>query len=527
MRFVPRLTAARNYRIMFRSVKLPRSAAMAQVQQHEAGLPRYGHYIDGRDVPPAAGAFLPTEDPFTGRAWAHIARGDRDDAHAAVAAAQRAFTAGAWRALTPSERSRLLWRVAVAVAANAERLATVERRDNGKLAAEVDAQVRYLADYFKYYAGLADKVQGAVIPSDKPGVFAYTRHEPKGVVAIITPWNSPLTLASWKLAPALAMGCTAVVKPSEFTSASMLELARIAGEAGLPPGVLNVVTGLGPEVGEALVQHPDVRHVGFTGGDAAGRRIYELAARGLKTVTLELGGKSPNIVFDDADLAQAVKGVVSGIFAASGQSCQAGSRLLVQRSIHDRFVAMLVDFMRDMKLGDPALPDTQIGPIATRPQFEKILGYLDVARGEGARCVLGGRARTDLGSGWFVEPTIFTGVRNDMRIAQEEVFGPVLAVLPFDDEHDAIRIGNDIRFGLAAAVWTRDLRRAMLLTDQLKAGTVWVNNYRATSFTSPFGGFKDSGIGRESGIDAVREYVETKCVWISTDLDVPNPFVRR
>jgi aldehyde dehydrogenase (NAD+) len=500
---------------------------MAAERQDDDGLPRYGHYIGGRVVAPASGAFLPTEDPFTGRAWARIARGNGDDASAAVAAAHRAFTAGAWPALTPSERGRLLWRVADAIAANAERLAEIERRDNGKLASEVNAQVRYLADYFKYYAGLADKLPGEVIPTDKKGVFAYTRHEPKGVVAIITPWNSPLTLTSWKLAPALAMGCTAVVKPSEFTSASMLELARIAGEAGLPPGALNVVTGLGPEVGEALVQHPDVRHVGFTGGDAAGRRIYELAARGLKTVTLELGGKSPNIVFDDADLAQAVKGVVSGIFAASGQSCQAGSRLLVQRSIHDRFVAMLVDFMRDVKLGDPALPDTQIGPIATRPQFEKILGYLDVARREGAQCVLGGRARSDLGAGWFVEPTIFTGVRNDMRIAQEEVFGPVLAVIPFDDEQDAIRIGNDIRFGLAAAVWTRDLRRAMLLTDRLKAGTVWVNNYRATSFTSPFGGFKDSGIGRESGADAIREYVETKCVWISTDLDVPNPFIRR
>jgi aldehyde dehydrogenase (NAD+) len=384
-----------------------------------------------------------------------------------------------------------------------------------------------MGDYFKYYAGLADKIQSAVIPTDKKGVFAYTKYEPKGVVAIITPWNSPLTLTSWKLAPALAAGCTAVVKPSEYTSASMLEFARIATEAGVPNGVVNVVTGLGPEVGEALVTHPDVAHVGFTGGDAAGRRIYELAARGLKTVTLELGGKSPNIVFDDADLGQAVKGVVSGIFAASGQSCQAGSRLLVQQSIHDRFVGMLVDFMRGVKLGDPALPGTQMGPIATRPQFEKIVSYIELGKREGAICVLGGGVRADLGAGWFVEPTIFTGVRNDMRIAQEEIFGPVLAVIPFADEHDAIRIGNDVRFGLAAAVWTRDLRRAMLVTDKLKAGTIWVNNYRATSFTSPFGGYKDSGIGRESGIDAIREYVETKCVWISTDLDVPNPFIRR
>jgi aldehyde dehydrogenase (NAD+) len=499
----------------------------SSARQSADELPAYGHFIGGDTVEPVAGDYLLTDDPFTGRPWARIARGSSEDVAAAVAAARGAYEQGPWPAMTPSERGRLLWKLGDAITANAEVLAEIERRDNGKLASEVGAQIRYMGDYFRYYAGLADKIHSAVIPTDKKGVFAYTRYEPKGVVAIITPWNSPLTLTSWKLAPALAVGCTAVVKPSEFTSGSMLELARIMTAAGLPGGVLNVVTGLGAEVGESLVTHPDVAHVGFTGGDAAGRRIYELAARNLKTVTLELGGKSPNIVFDDADLPQAVKGVVSGIFAASGQSCQAGSRLLVQESIHDQFIAMLVEFMRDVKLGDPALPDTQMGPISTRPQFEKVLGYIELGKREGAQCVLGGRARPDLGSGWFVEPTIFTGVRNDMRIAQEEIFGPVLAVIPFKDEDDAIRIGNDIRFGLAAAVWTRDLHRAMKLTDRLKAGTVWVNNYRATSFTSPFGGYKDSGIGRESGMEAIKEYLETKCVWISTDLDVPNPFIRR
>jgi aldehyde dehydrogenase (NAD+) len=492
-----------------------------------AHLRRYDHFIDGGPRPPSGGAYFPSEDPYTGQAWAEIARGDAADVDLAVQAAQRAFADGPWRGLTASERGRLLWRLGDAIGAHASALAEIERRDNGKLATEVMAQVRYMGDYFKYYAGLADKIQSDVIPTDKKGVFAYTRYEPKGVIAIITPWNSPLTLTSWKLAPALAAGCTAVVKPSEFTSASMVELARIAGEAGVPPGVMNVVTGFGAEVGEPLVTHAHVAHVGFTGGEAAGRRIYELAARGLKTVTLELGGKSPNIVFDDADLEQAVKGVVSGIFAASGQSCQAGSRLLVQETIHDRFVDALVRFMHDVRLGDPALPDTQMGPIATRPQFEKVLNYIRTAQDEGARCVLGGKPRPDLGAGLFVEPTIFVGVRNDMRIAQEEVFGPVLAVIPFRDEEDAIRIGNDVSFGLAGAVWTRSLHRAMLLTERLQAGTVWVNNYRATSFTSPFGGYKRSGIGRESGIDSVREYLNTKCVWISTDLDVPNPFIRR
>ena len=489
-------------------------------------LRSYGHFIDGASVAPAAGGYFPTEDPFTGKPWAQIARGTPADANAAVEAADRAFH-GPWARLNATERGHLLWKLGDLVQANAARLADVERRDNGKLATEVVAQVKYMGDYFKYYAGLADKVQSHVIPTDKKGVFTYTKYEPKGVVVIITPWNSPLTLTSWKLAPALAAGCTAVIKPSEFTSASMLELAELFLEAGFPKGVVNVVTGLGTEVGEALVTHPKTAHIGFTGGEVAGRKIYELAARHFKTVTLELGGKSPNIVFDDADLPQAVKGVVSGIFAASGQSCQAGSRLLVQQNIHDRFVDMLVEFVRSAKLGDPAGPDTQVGPIATRPQFEKILSYIRLAQDEGARCVLGGKARPDLGAGQFIEPTIFTGVRNDMRIAQEEVFGPVLAVIPFRDEEDAIRIGNDVAYGLAAAVWTRSLHRAMLLTDKLKAGTVWVNNYRATSFTSPFGGYKKSGIGRESGTEAIHEYLHTKTVWISTDLDVPNPFIRR
>jgi (Z)-2-((N-methylformamido)methylene)-5-hydroxybutyrolactone dehydrogenase len=494
--------------------------------QASGQLRRYDHHIGGASVPPTSRDYLPTEDPFTGNAWALIARGSAADAHAAVEAADSAFQ-GPWSRLNATERGHLLWKLGDLVQANAPRLAEIERRDNGKLAVEVLSQVKYMGDYFKYYAGLADKVQSHVIPTDKKGVFTYTRYEPKGVVVIITPWNSPLTLTSWKLAPALAVGCTAVIKPSEFTSASMLELAELFVEAGFPKGVVNVVTGLGPEVGEALVTHPKTAHIGFTGGAAAGRKIYELAARHLKTVTLELGGKSPNIVFDDADLSQAVKGVVSGIFAASGQSCQAGSRLLVQKTIHDRFVQMLVDFVRTAKLGDPAAPETQIGPIATRPQFDKVMRYIEIAKREGARCVLGGRNRPELGAGQFVEPTIFTGVRNDMRIAQEEVFGPVLAVIPFDDEADAIRIGNDIAFGLAAAVWTRSLHRALLLTEKLRAGTVWVNNYRATSFTSPFGGYKNSGIGRESGTEAIKEYLHTKSVWISTDLDVPNPFVRR
>ncbi len=484
----------------------------------------YGHFIDGREIDPASGRWLPTDNPYTGQAWAMIASGDAVDVDAAVTSAKRAFE-GPWGRMRPSERGRMMRRFADLLIAEADRIAEIEQRDNGKLAAEVVSQTRYVGDYFHYYAGLADKIESAVIPTDKQGVFAYTRYEAKGVIGIITPWNSPLTLTSWKLAPALAAGCTAVIKPSEYTSASMIEVAELFIRAGFPPGVVNVVTGVGPEVGEPLVTHPDVAHIGFTGGEV-GWKIYELAARHHKTVTLELGGKSPNIVFDDADLDQAVKGVVSGIFAATGQSCQAGSRLLVQDNIHDAFVQKLIDFVSSARIGDPALMETQIGPVATKPQFDKVMSYIALGHEAGARLVLGGAARPDLGP-QFIEPTIFTDVKNDMRIAQEEIFGPVLSVIRFKDEDEALRIGNDIRFGLAAGVWTQNLKRAFKMADGLKAGTIYVNNYRATSFTSPFGGFKESGIGRESGPDAIKEYLETKTVWMSSDLDVPNPFIRR
>jgi len=497
------------------------------MSQAGSPLPRFHHYIGGREVPPHSGLYFETQNPFSGQTWAEVARGDASDVDTAVQGEPAPLEDPKWGGRGATQRGSLLPRAAELIQREAAALAEVEMRDNGKLAAEVTSQVRYVADYFRYYAGLADKVESHVIPTDKKGVTCFTRYEAKGVVAIITPWNSPLNLTSWKLAPALAAGCTAVIKPSEYTSPSALMFARLFKEAGFPDGVVNVVAGFGSEVGEPLVGHPLVAHVGFTGGELAGRKIYEAAARGLKTVTLELGGKSPNIVFDDADADQAVKGVVSGIFAAAGQTCIAGSRLLVQESIHDAFVARLVDLVKAAKLGDPSHPETRLGPFATKPQFDKIMAYLDIARAEGARCVCGGKARTNLGAGWFVEPTIFTHVKNEMRIAQEEVFGPVLCVIPFKDEQDAIRIANDVLYGLAAGVWTKSLHRAMLMSEKLRAGTVWVNNYRATSVTTPFGGYKRSGIGRESGADAIKEYLETKSVWISTDLDVPNPFVRR
>jgi acyl-CoA reductase-like NAD-dependent aldehyde dehydrogenase len=494
-----------------------------------SGLTRYKMYIGGEWVDAAGRAHFESDNPYTGKPWALIPRGGAADVERAVQAARKAFTSGEWPKLTASRRGALLRKLADLIGEQSKSLAEIEVRDNGKLYAEMSAQTAYMAQWYYYYGGLADKIEGAVIPTDKPDTFNYTRYEPLGVVAAIIPWNSPLLLLAWKLAPALAAGNTVVIKPSEYTSASALEFMKLIEQAGFPPGVVNVVTGFGAEVGMPLVEHPHVAKVAFTGSDATGQRIYEAAARNLKRVTMELGGKSPNIVFDDAHLDNAMKGVISGIFAATGQTCIAGSRLLVQRSIHDQFVEKLVAFAKTAKMGNPMDINTQVGPVTNKPQFEKILKYIDIAKGEGAQPVLGGAraTRPECGTGWFVEPTIFTGVNNAMRIAQEEVFGPVLAVIPFEDEDEAIAIGNDVAYGLAAGVWTQNMRRAFTLSERLQAGTVWVNTYRAVSYLSPFGGYKRSGLGRESGQEMIKEYLQTKSVWISTATEVPNPFVLR
>jgi len=492
-----------------------------------ASLVRYKMFIGGEWTDATSGACFESHNPYTGKPWALIPRAGREDVDRAVRAAHKAFTQGEWPRLTATQRGALLRKLADLIGPQAKQLAEIEVRDNGKLISEMGAQTAYMAQWYYYYGGLADKVEGAVLPTDKPDVFNYTRYEPLGVVAALVPWNSPLLLTAWKLAPALAAGNTVVLKPSEFTSASLLEFMKLVEQAGFPPGVVNVVTGFGPETGAPLVEHPLVAKITFTGSDATGQKIYESAAKGLKRVSMELGGKSPNIVFADADLDNAVKGAISGIFAATGQTCIAGSRLLVQRSIHDAFVEKLVAFAKSAKMGDPMRTDTQVGPITTPPQYEKVLKYIDIARGEGATAALGGARASDFGEGWFVQPTIFTGVKNSMRIAQEEVFGPVLSVIPFEDDEEAVAIGNDVVYGLAAGVWTRDIKRALTLSNRLHAGTVWVNTYRAVSFMSPFGGYKRSGIGRESGQEMIKEYLQTKSVWISTASEVPNPFVMR
>ncbi|WP_119272824.1 aldehyde dehydrogenase [Taklimakanibacter deserti] len=494
-----------------------------------ATLERFHNIVDGGKATAASGRWFPSYNPFTGEAWAEIPHGDATDVDRAVIAADRAFTGGDWPKLTASARGKLLHRFADLVLSEAERLARIETRDNGKLFAEMSGQLRYIPEWFHYFGGLADKIEGAVLPMDKPNMFAFTRREPLGVVAAITPWNSPLLLLAWKLAPALAAGNTVVIKPSEFASASTLAFAELFAKAGFPKGVVNTVTGYGSEIGQSLTEHPLIAKIAFTGGDATGAQVGAAATRHLKHVTLELGGKSPNIVFADARLDNAVKGAVAGIFAASGQTCIAGSRLLVERSIHDDFVDRLLALARQAKLGDPAEAETQVGPITTEAQLKKVLSYIDIAKAEGAKLMLGGKRPEvpHLAQGWFVEPTIFAGVDNRMRIAREEVFGPVLSIIPFSDEDEAVSIANDNAYGLAAGVWTENARRALRMAERIRAGTVWINTYRAVSYLAPFGGMKRSGLGRESGMRAIDEYLQTKSVWMNLAEDFPNPFVLR
>ena len=490
-------------------------------------LKEYKTYIDGKWVNAISGETFESEDPYTGEPWALIPRCGEADVKRAVEAAYAAWDSGPWAETTATVRGRMLRKLGDLIDENAEELGQLEVRDNGKLISEMLAQCKYLPEWFYFYGGLADKITGSVIASDKPDTFNYTLREPVGVCAMIVPWNSPLLLTGWKLAPALAAGCTCVIKPSEFTSASLLRFMELVEEAGFPPGVVNVVTGTGKEVGEPLVVHPKVAKIAFTGGGLTGRRVYEMAARGLKKVSLELGGKSPNIVFDDCILDDAVNGAISGIFAATGQTCIAGSRLLVQESIHDKFMEKLIEVASAARMGDPKKADTQVGPVTTPVQYQKILEYIGIARDDGATCVLGGGAAgADEGGGkYFIKPTIFDNVTNDMRIAQEEVFGPVLSVITFKDEEDAIRIGNDVVYGLAAGVWTQNLKRATIMAKRLRAGTVWINTYRAVSVTAPFGGYKQSGIGRENGVEAIDAYLQTKSVMISTSEGSGNPFV--
>jgi (Z)-2-((N-methylformamido)methylene)-5-hydroxybutyrolactone dehydrogenase len=497
------------------------------IEAPESGeLRRYKMLVGGEWVDARSGKTFESTNPYTGRVWATAPEADEEDVDAAVRAARRAFDEGPWGKMTGTERARLIRRLADLLAENAEHLAQIESTDNGKLIREMGGQLGALPEWYYYFAGAADKVQGETIPSDKPTFFVYTRREPIGVVGAIVPWNSPLLLLSFKLATALAAGCTIVVKPAEQTPASILEFAKLFEEAGFPPGVFNVVTGFGQTTGRSLVRHPGVDKVAFTGSTKTGISVMKDAADHLAKVSLELGGKSPNIVFADADLEVSGNGVVSGIFAATGQTCIAGSRLFVQEDVHDELVDRLAEKADDIRMGNPLEMETEIGPVAFEEQLEKVQGYIESGQEEGARLVCGGKRPQDeeLKDGYFIEPTIFTQVRNDMRVAREEIFGPVLSVIPFQDEEELIRQANDTRYGLAAGIWTKDLQRAHRVAHALRAGTVWVNSYRTLSFNTPFGGHKMSGLGLENGLESLKEYTQVKSVWVELSGETRDPF---
>lgn len=491
-------------------------------------LHKYRHFIGGRWVEPASGEYFESTDPATRRSLYRAARGNAEDIERAVAAAKEAFENPGWHDLSQTRRGHLLRRLGDLIAEHAEELARMETQDNGKLLREMRGQLATLPEYYYYYAGLADKVHGDFIPTSDSQVLNYTAREPLGVVGAITPWNSPLTLTSSKLAPALCAGNTVVIKPSEYTSATVLKLAELALEAGFPPGAVNVVTGFGAEAGQALVHHRDLAKISFTGSTATGSGIAAAAASRFIGSTLELGGKSPNIVFEDADVANAAMGVVAGIFAAAGQTCIAGSRVFAHRSVYDELLQRVSARAKSIRIGDPMDESTELGPLAFEEQRDKVAGYVELARSEGARVLTGGRTAENGLGGYFYEPTILVDVNNSMRVVREEIFGPVLAIMPFDTEEEVVRLANDTEYGLAAGVWTSNLSRAHRMAARLDAGTVWVNTYRAMSPMSPRQGFKSSGVGVEHGTETMKEYTRLKSVWINTSEEpVADPFTMR
>ncbi len=488
-------------------------------------LQEYQLYIDGQWI--GAGESFPTINPYDRQEWATIPQASDTDVAGAVAAARRAFETS-WGQTSGLARSTLLLRLADVLDRDAQRMGELETRDNGKVIRETVTQMHFAARQYRFYAGYADKLWGSVIPLDQRDVFDYASREPLGIVVLIIAWNSPMSLLANKLAPALAAGNCVVIKPSEHASATTLEFCSLVAEAGFPPGVINVVTG-DFRVGRALVGAQGIDRVSFTGSPAVGRDIAATAGRNLVPVTLELGGKSPNIVFGDADFEKAAVGALAGIFGATGQTCIAGSRLLVHRSLYGRMSEYLAERAGRIVLGNPADVATEMGTAANEPQFRRILDCIDAAKAEGAKLLSGGSPAIagDLANGFFVQPTIFNEVRNGMSIAQEEVFGPVLSIIPFETDEEAITIGNDTRYGLAAGIWTQDVTRIMRVSRALRSGVVWVNTYRAPAVQAPFGGVKESGFGRERGAQGLDEFMTYKNVMIDYSGIARDPFTMR
>jgi aldehyde dehydrogenase (NAD+) len=469
--------------------------------------------IGGKWVPAKSGKTFETINPATEEVLANVAEADQADVDEAVKAARRAFEESKWPVMRPADRARFLFKIAELIEANAAELAQLETLDNGKAINESkNIDIPMAAETFRYYAGWVTKIYGETNPSS-PDMFSYTLREPVGVCGQIIPWNFPLLMASWKLAPALACGNVSILKPAEQTPLTALRLGELMMEAGLPDGVVNILPGFGPGAGSAIAAHPGIDKVAFTGSTEVGREIMKAATGNLKRVSLELGGKSPNIIFPDADMKSAAFGALMGVFLNQGQVCCAGTRVFVQQEKYDQFTDQLSQLAQNMKIGDPLDSSTRVGPLVSKEQFDRVTGYLDIGKKEGATVKTGGD-KLGQGKGYFVKPTVFADVNNTMRIAREEIFGPVAATIPFKDENDAVFQGNDTSYGLAAAVWTRDVSRAHAVARRLKAGTVWVNCYGMLDPISPFGGYKQSGFGRELGKYAIELYTEIKSVFV-------------
>jgi phenylacetaldehyde dehydrogenase len=473
--------------------------------------------INGQWVNSISGKTFPTYNPATGEVLANVAEGDREDIEQAVKAARKAFDHGPWRKLTASERGRLIWKLADLLEAHTEEFAYLESLDNGKpLAVAKVADVPLAVDLFRYMAGWATKIEGNTIPiSAGNQFFAYTLREPVGVVGQIIPWNFPLLMAAWKLGPALTCGCTVVLKPAEQTPLSALRLGELIMEAGFPEGVVNIVPGYGETAGAALAAHPDVDKVAFTGSTEVGKLIVHAAAGNLKKVTLELGGKSPNVVFKDADLDTAISGAASAIFFNHGQCCCAGSRLYIEKPVYDRVVEGVAERAKKIRVGSGLDPKTQMGPLVSQEQLNRVCGYLEAGFSEGAKALAGGHKKDE--KGYFVEPTVLVDTREDMKVVREEIFGPVVTAMPFDDPEEILPRANNSEYGLAAAVWTKDISKAHRMAAYLRAGTVWINCYNVFDAAMPFGGYKQSGWGREMGHDVLNNYTQTKAVCTKLD----------
>jgi len=488
----------------------------------------YKMLIDGQWVDSSDGGSFESFNPATGEAWAVIPEATAADVNRAVEAAHRAFSEGEWAKALPTARGKYLRRLADLLAEHSELLGRTETIDTGKMLKETRWQAKYIAEFFHYYAGCADKIQGATLPIDKPDMIAMTLREPLGVVAAVVPWNSQLFLTAVKVGPALAAGNTIVLKASEHASAPMLEFGRLIEKAGFPPGVVNIVCGHGDPCGRVLTSHPLVQRVSFTGGPESARHVIRNSANNFAQISLELGGKSPFIVFDDADIESAVNGSIAGIFGASGQSCVAGSRLYLHDKIADAFLDKMVARTKAIRIGDPLEEDTQMGPLATQGQIDRIEKEVAFAIEEGGEVLAGGRRPPGHNQGLFYEPTIIACKSQKMRIVDTELFGPVLSVLRFSSEEQVIDLANDTKYGLAAGIFTKNSALSLRVAKAVRAGIVWVNTYRAVSPIAEFGGFKESGYGRESGLQAIMDYTRPKTVWINTsDEPMANPFVMR